>query len=51
MSSHALQQLKILKKNFGWYYIGCAKCNKKVKSENDFWCSHCKTNSNFPIPR
>ncbi|KAK7831511.1 hypothetical protein CFP56_027268 [Quercus suber] len=41
----------IEKKNFGWYYIGCAKCNKNVKSKNDFWCNHCKSNSNFPIPR
>ncbi|KAL0003891.1 hypothetical protein SO802_011452 [Lithocarpus litseifolius] len=46
-----LAKIENIEKNFGWYYIGCAKCNKKVKSENDFWCSHCKSNSNFPIPR
>ncbi|XP_050254903.1 uncharacterized protein LOC126700757 [Quercus robur] len=46
-----LATIENIENNFGWYYIGCAKCNKKVKSENDFWCSHCKSNSNFPIPR
>ncbi|KAL0009547.1 hypothetical protein SO802_011049 [Lithocarpus litseifolius] len=46
-----LATIENIEKNFGWYYIGCAKCNKKVKSENNFWCSHCKSNSNFPIPR
>ncbi|KAK7829132.1 hypothetical protein CFP56_029568, partial [Quercus suber] len=46
-----LATIENIEKNFGWYYIGCAKCNKKVKSKNDFWCSHRKSNSNFPIPR
>ncbi|KAL4615581.1 hypothetical protein ACB092_07G136500 [Castanea dentata] len=46
-----LATIENIEKNFGWYYIGCAKCNKKVKSENDFWCNNCKSNSNFPIPR
>ena len=48
MSSHALQQLK---KTLDGTISDAHSATKKIKSENDFWCSHCKSNSNFPIPR
>ena len=42
----------ILETEFGWNYISCQLCKRKVKQQNNmFWCDTCKSESQFPMPR
>ena len=37
---------------FGWNYISCQLCKRKVKQQNNmFWCDTRKSESQFPMPR
>nr|POF25161.1 putative replication factor a 73 kda subunit [Quercus suber] len=36
---------------FGWNYISCQLCKRKVKQQNNmFWCNSCNSESQFPMP-
>ena len=37
---------------YGWYYVACFICKKKVKQvKGVLWCKRCKNEPKFAVPR